>query len=250
MQHFYQFQNPILKEHCHHLISQKDMAAPYQCSLALHTQENPDDILQNRQALKHKFPAYSFIGAYQTHSDNIQIIKKNETLGWDSLDDAIQDCDALISNQPKVMLSILTADCVPILLFDPIKKVIAAVHAGWKGTQSKILLKTVQRMKEAFFCHESDLIVGIGPSIGKCCYEVDWNVAQHFSDIPNSYTQNNEKYKLDLPFINQQQLLKAGVKADNIELSGVCTACENERYFSYRKEGGCSGRFITIIGLK
>lgn len=250
MQTFYQFKHPTLEQNCHHLITQKDNHQPYACSLALHTQENPDDILKNRQILNQQFPTYHFIGAYQTHSDNIYVIKNEKSLGWNSLEDAIANCDALITNQKNVMLTVLTADCVPILLHDPINHVVAAVHAGWKGTKNEILIKTIKRMQEEFSSNPQEMIAGIAPSIGQCCYEVDWNVAQHFSDIKNSYTQHKDKYMLDLPFINQHQLLKAGLKEENIELSGICTACENEHYFSYRKEGGCSGRFMSLIGLK
>jgi YfiH family protein len=250
MQSFYHFQNPTLTKKCHHLISQKDLTAPYKCSLALHTEEDPHEILKNRHTLNEKFPNFNFVGANQTHSANIHIIKAHQNLGWNSLEDAIQNCDALITNKPNIMLTILTADCVPILLLDPIQNVIAVVHAGWKGTKDQILTKTIQRMEEEFSSKAQDIIAGIGPSIGKCCYEVDWNVAQHFSDIPNSYTQTGNKYMLDLPFVNQQQLLTAGLQEENIEMSGVCTSCENESYFSYRKEGGCSGRFMSLIGLK
>jgi YfiH family protein len=249
MQNLYRFNNLTLQK-CHHLISQKDSSAPYEYSFALHTQEDPEKILQNRHHLSEQYRDFHFIGAKQTHSTNVHVIENEMDIGWDSLNDAIENCDALITNRPKIMLTILTADCVPILLFDPIDNVVAAVHAGWKGTQGEILFKTVENMKQHFNCKPENILTGIGPSIGKCCYEVDWNVAEYFSNIKNSYLAKGEKYMLDLPFINKQQLLKAGLKEENIEMSNVCTSCENGTYFSYRKEGGCSGRFISIIGLK
>lgn len=249
MQKFYSFQHPTFTKKSHHLVSQKDVTAPYDCSLALHTQENPEKILKNRQTLNKKFPNFNFVGAKQTHSTNIHVLKENKTLGWDSLEDAIQNCDALITNQPNLMLTILTADCVPILLLDPIQNVIAAVHAGWKGTKEEILFKTIKRMEEEFSSNAIDIIAGIGPSIGRCCYEVDWNVAQYFEKFEDAYDQQADKYLLDLPHINKLQLLKAGLTSNNIELSNVCTACEVEHYFSYRKEKGCSGRFMSMIGL-
>jgi len=250
MKNIYQFSNLTLQKQCHHLISQKDFNAPYQCSLALHTQEDPKKILENRDNLRKNFPSYHFIGANQTHSANIFIVKESVTLGWNSLDDAIQNFDALITNKPNIMLTILTADCVPILLVDPVQNVIAAVHAGWKGTKEQILRKTIKSMQKNFNTLPKDVISGIGPSIGECCYEVDWNVAQHFSEIEDSYLKRGEKYMLNLPYINKHQLLKAGLEEKNIEMSHVCTACQSETYFSYRKEGGCSGRFISMIGLK
>ncbi|CAA6823013.1 MAG: COG1496: Uncharacterized conserved protein [uncultured Sulfurovum sp.] len=250
MKNAYTFQNLSQQTACLHLVTKKDKTAPYSFSLALHTQEEFDKIVKNRQKFSTIFPNFKFIVANQTHSVNIYIVKKNQEQGWSSLADAIEDSDALITNQTHIMLSILTADCVPILLFDPINKVIAAVHAGWKGTQQEILLKTVQKMQEVFNTDPKNILAGIAPSIGKCCYEVDWNVAKNFEKIENAYNQNNNKYMLDLPHINKVQLLNAGLKEEYIELSNVCTACEVQDYFSYRKEGGCSGRFMSMIGLK
>ena len=249
MKSIYKFKNLSAQKECHHLVTQKDQSAPYSLSLALHTNENPKDIIKNRKKFSRQFPHAQFIVANQTHSANIAIIKENKELGWNSIKDAIDNTDALISNQKNIMLNILTADCVPILLFDPIQQVVAAVHAGWKGTKQKILLKTVIKMRKHFNSKPKDILAGIAPSIGKCCYEVDWNVAQNFQKIDNAYTQNNKKYMLDLPHINKLQLLNAGLEEKNIELSHICTACEVKSYFSYRKEAGCSGRFISMIGL-
>ena len=250
MKNTYTFKNLSKQTWCHHLVTQKDKNAPYSFSLALHTKEEPKDILENRSYFKTLFPNTQFIVANQTHSANIQTIRTTKELGWNSLDDAIENCDALITNQSNIMLTILTADCVPILLFDPIAKVVAAVHAGWRGTQQEILFKTIKAMQEQFHSKPKHILAGIAPSIGKCCYEVDWNVAKNFENIKDAYTQNRNKYQLDLPHINKLQLLKAGLKEANIENSNVCTACEVEAYFSYRKEHGCSGRFMSMIGLK
>lgn len=249
MQTGYLFSNLSKQKNCHHLVTQKEPSSTYHFSLALHTNEDAKEIAKNREKLKQRFPNFKFIGAKQTHSSNIHIVTQAKELGWQSLEDAIEDCDALISNQQKVMLTILTADCVPILLFDPIQNVVAAVHAGWKGTQKEILFKTVQKMQEIFNSNPKDILAGIAPSIGKCCYEVDWNVAQHFEKIANAYLQKKDKYMLDLPHINKIQLLNAGLQEKNIEMSNVCTACSVENYFSYRKENGCSGRFASFIGL-
>jgi YfiH family protein len=250
MKSIYTFHHLSQQATCQHLITQKDVTLPYSFSLALHTQENPQQILENRKYLSKNFPHIKFIVANQTHSANIHIITEVKEVGWNSLNSAIQNCDALITNQKDIMLTILTADCVPILLFDPKQKVVAAVHAGWKGTKEEILFKTVQKMQKVFNSNPQDILAGIAPSIGRCCYEVDWNVAQHFKKIENAYDERKEKFMLDLPYINKEQLLRAGLQEKNIEMSHVCTACEVEDYFSYRKENGCSGRFMSIIGLK
>ncbi len=249
MKSFYTFQNLSKEKSCHHLVTQKDKSKMYAFSLALHTQEKPQYILKNRAKLRKKFPNVKFIVANQTHSANSHIITKAEELGWNSLDNAIKDCDALISNKTDIMLTILTADCVPILLFDPKQRVVAAIHAGWRGTEKSILFKTVQKMQEVFNCNPKDILAGIAPSIAKCCYEVDWNVAKNFQKSPNAYDKKEDKYMLDLPHINKLQLLNSGVQKEHIELSNVCTACSIEEYFSYRKENACSGRFMSMIGL-
>lgn len=236
-----------------HAVSKKSDAFPYAFSLALHTGEDAKNIIENRNILATQLQSthtLNFIVANQTHSDHIEIIKDDQTKGWHTAEDAIKECDALITNLPNVILSILTADCVPILLYDPKQKVIAAIHAGWKGTQAQIASKTVQKMKEVFGCQEQDIIAGIAPSIGRCCYEVGTDVAQHFFNTPQGFTGIGEKYMLDLPYINKQQLLNVGLQEKHIEMSNICTACEVEHFFSYRKEKGCSGRFMSMIGLK
>ena len=236
-----------------HAVSTKSEKRPYAFSLALHTGEEAQSIIANRNTLAKQLVSTAplhFIVANQTHNDHIKIIDKPVTRGWKSSSDAIEDCDALITNVPYVVLTILTADCVPILLYDPEQKVVAAVHAGWKGSKAQIVKKTVKKMIQIFGSNASDIKAGIAPSIGGCCYEVGEEVAEHFFDLPQAYKQSGEKYMLDLPTVNKQQLLDVGIKIDNIEMSHICTACEVEHYFSYRKEHGCSGRFMSMIALK
>ena len=249
MKNIYTFQNLSQQKMCHHLVTQKNTNSPYYFSLALHTQEEPHQIIANRNRLKELYPTMHFVVANQTHSSNIAVIQERQDIGWSNIEDAIENCDALMTNVPNIMLTILTADCVPILLFDPVEKAVAAVHAGWKGTKEQIILKTVKKMQKFFKVNPKNIVAGVAPSIGKCCYEVDWNVAKYFKEVPNAYIAQGEKYMLDLPYINKAQLLKAGLKEKNIELSNICTACEVEHYFSYRKEDACSGRFMSLIGI-
>ncbi len=236
-----------------HAVSTKSSDHPYGFSLALHTGEDAANIVANRELLAGLLSMNEelhYIVAKQTHSDHIKVITHKENQGWETLEDAIEDCDALITNVPGIVLSILTADCVPILLYDKEKDVVAAIHAGWKGTQAHIALKTVQKMHAMYGCDPKDIIAGIAPSIGACCYEVGKDVAEHFFNVPKSFTAVGDKYMLDLPYINQQQLLKAGLHEEQIQMSELCTACDVTQFFSYRKEKGCSGRFMSMIGLK
>ncbi len=250
MKNFYTFKNLSQTSDIVHCITQKDQTQPYAFSLALHTKENPTDIITNRSFFTKKFPNMHFIVANQTHSSHVYTVTQKRTKGWRSLETAIEDCDALITNQKNIMLTILTADCVPILLFDKKEKVVASIHAGWRGTKQEIVIKTIKKMQEQFHSNPKDILASIAPSIGKCCYEVDWSVTEHFKDIKNAYIDRGEKQMLDLPYINRVQLLKAGLNENNIEMSNICTACEVDNYFSYRKERGCSGRFMSMIGLK
>ena len=249
---FYRFSHFQNNDTLVHAITTKSKQFSHDCSLALHTGEKRSNILSNRHAIAKEIGKnnFHFIVANQTHSDNIYIVSDKITRGWNTLESAIQNCDALVTNQSNIFLSILTADCVPILLFDPIQNVIAAIHAGWKGTQKEIASKTVSKMSQVFSCDPKNILAGIAPSIGKCCYEVGIDVAQHFLDTPQGLKSIGKKYMLDLPHINKQQLLNMGILEENIEMSQICTACEVARFFSYRKEAGCSGRFMSMIALK
>ena len=250
---FYRFDLLKRYENCIHGVTLKNMNMPYNCSLALHTGEEASLIVQNRQAVTDALGIgvqYQIVLADQTHSDHIHIVTQAETRGWRERESAIASCDALITAQTEVMLGILTADCVPILLFDPHQEVVAAVHAGWKGTKANIVAKTVAHMETHFGCNPQNIIAAIGPSIGQCCYEVGEEVAEHFSCIEGAYQKReNGKYMLNLKHINKYQLLKSGLLSNNIEQSSVCTSCDTERFFSYRKEQGCSGRFMSLIGI-
>ena len=249
---FYKFKCFEKHHNLFHTVTTKSSAFPYHFSLALHTGENQKSIVENRKVLSSSFKNsknLSYIVAKQTHSDHIKCITKKETKGWTGLEDAIEDCDGLISNEKEIVLTILTADCVPILLYDTKKKVIAAVHAGWRGSQRKIVAKTVLKMSELYGCEAENIVAGIAPSIGVCCYEVGEEVAKYFFNTPEGFKKIGEKYMLDLPYINKKQLLEVGVKELNIEMSHVCTACEVDKYFSYRREEGCTGRFMSMIGL-
>ncbi len=251
MEDIYSFYKLSQESGCIHLVTTKNSKYPLNFSLALHTNQNPKDILYNRKTIQDRFPNMHFIVANQTHSSNIAIIStKKEDIGWRSESEAIRDCDALITNQKGIMLTILTADCVPILLFDTKLKIASAIHAGWRGTKEQIVIKTIKKMRDEFGSNPKDILAGIAPSIGRCCYEVDWSVAQYFTNYKNPFDKRGDKYMLDLPYINREQLLSIGVDERNIELSNICTSCRVDNFFSYRKENGCSGRFMSMIGVK
>jgi YfiH family protein len=178
----------------------------------------------------------------QTHSDNIRCVDVN-TAG------CIEDTDALVTNNREVALALNFADCVPLIFYDPIKKVIASAHAGWRGTVAKIGVKTVNRMVEEFGSKPSDIIALIGPAIGLCCFEVGEDVLNKIvmsvdGDVQNAISDNHA----DLKMINKIQLLASGLK--KIDVCEYCTSCNTELFYSYRKEKGHTARHSAVIALK
>ncbi|MEY4505235.1 MAG: hypothetical protein RL154_1532 [Pseudomonadota bacterium] len=184
---------------------------------------------QNRQAIMQALNIKELQFPNQIHSSIVQ----NANSG-----SRICDGDALISNDKNIAVGVVVADCVPIVFFDPVQNVVAAVHAGWRGTAGNIAVKTILKMQEDFGSKAQDIFAGIGPSIKGCCYEVGAEVAKEFGLTPI-------KQKIDLQCINREKLILAGVKS--IEVLEFCTACD-ERFFSYRKDTEC-GRFAAVIWL-
>ncbi|ADV46186.1 peptidoglycan editing factor PgeF [Nitratifractor salsuginis] len=234
-----------------HCITQKKSGEKLSFSLALHTGESSEAVLENRRELQRFFGKEArFVSALQVHSDRIYAVESVENRGWESLDETLR-ADALITDLPQVVLTILTADCVPILLYEPERRVIGAVHAGWQGSRLAIVIKCVGAMKRRYGADPGKMLAYIGPSIGGCCYEVGEEVAGHFQMIEGAVQPGPRgKPMLDLKRVNAAQLYEAGLEEANIELSDVCTACEREFFFSYRAEGGCGGRFMSAIMLE
>jgi len=167
----------------------------------------------------------------------------------------LADTDALITNQPGLFVCVQTADCVPVLLYDPQKKVVAAIHAGWKGTVSKIVLKTVQKMTNQFGCQPSDIMAGIGPSIHMHAYEVGPEVVEaivaNFSNSPALLKPsiNAGRAYLDLWEANQTALMEAGIPEENIEVMGLCSFEHADLFYSARRDGADTGRMVSGIRL-
>ena len=192
---------------------------------------------------------------FQTHGDSVlkidaDFITQNEVVKSEKL----HGVDALITNLPNQFIGVSTADCVPVLLFDPVKKAVGAAHAGWRGTCSGIAAKTVNAMQEEFNTDPGDLIAVIGASISPDAYEVGDELITHFEnksfDIDKVFFRKAEKLHLDLWEANKIVLLEAGLLSENIEISGYCTFTEHERFFSARRLGIKSGRLVSGLMLK
>lgn len=192
----------------------------------------------------------------QIHSDNIYTVSENDKGKGLIIKSDIDNADGLITNKKNVALVTFYADCVPLYFLDPVKKVIAMAHSGWKGTVKKIAEKTVLKMNIDYNSNIKDILVGIGPSIGKCCFEVDYPVVEEFNknfsfaeEFIFNDNQNKGKYKIDLKGIIEKNLVSIGVPAQNIENSNICTKCNPELFFSHRNMGNNRGSLAGIISL-
>lgn len=218
--------------------------------------DNPADYNRNKSILCRQLgiEPHKIIIPYQTHgTDILEIDTSFFQLSEEEKSNSLHGIDALYTQLPGICIGVTTADCVPLLFFDPEKQVIAAAHAGWRGTCAGIAEKTISSLVGRFNCEPSDILVAIGPSISSNVYEVGKEVVDHFEDagfdIPTIITTNHTSYYLDLWKANQSSLEKAGVLSKHIEISGICTYTEHERFFSARRLGIKSGRMMSGIML-
>jgi len=232
--------------------------------------DTKENVLENRRRFQSALGAtdLNLISLKQIHSDVIHFFKAAPA----------EPCqgDASATDRPGLLLGVQTADCVPILLVDPKKRAVAAVHAGWRGTLARIVVKAIGQMQMEFKTKPADLLAAIGPSIGACCYEVGTEVATQFlsqfaeapewfdefrtGDEPNPIQWLNmmppghqpppKNVLLDLKKANRAQLVDAGLRSENIFVNDLCTACRRDLLFSYRKEGAVSGRLMSVVGIR
>ncbi len=161
--------------------------------------------------------------------------------------------DGLVTRDVGISLGIFTADCVPILAVDPAVRVVAAVHAGWRGTLGKIAQHTIESMKSAG-ARVPDILIWIGPHIGMCCYLVDQDRAKlfvdGFGDDPKMASFFENSWHLDLGYINYRQFIESGIKPENIDVALTCTSCRHDEFFSYRKNSKETfGEMMGVIGF-
>jgi YfiH family protein len=239
-------------------------------NLGFNEWDSKENVLENRRRFQSTLGAtdLKLVSLKQIHSDVIHLFDAAPA----------EPCrgDASVTKRPGLLLGVQTADCVPILLVDPKKRAIAAVHAGWRGTLGRIVVKAIGKMQMHFGSKPPDLLAAIGPAIGGCCYEVGTEVATQFlsqfaeapewfdefrtGDEPNPIQWLNmmppghqpppKNVLLDLRKANRAQLLGTGLRATNIFVSDLCTACRRDLLFSYRKEGPQSGRLMSVIGIR
>lgn len=192
---------------------------------------------------------------FQTHEDKVLKIDKHFLeLSEEEKEKKLYGNDAVITNLPNQCILVSTADCVPILLYDPVTKSIAAIHAGWKGTLLRIAKKSIEAMVQAYNSNPKDVIAVIGVSISADLYEVGEELKTAFQangfNIETIFNIKNKKLYLDLWQANKEILIESGLTENNIEISGLCSYSDSEKFFSARRQSIISGRMLSGIMLK
>ncbi len=223
-------------------------------NLGTSTADNWDNVVENYKIFCDAagFDINRIVLAKQTHSANVLEVDSSYAGCGVLRPRFYDDVDALITKEPQLPLVIHTADCVPVVFADPVNKVIGAAHCGWRGTYSGLACKTLDNMHKKFGTNPKDVVVSVGPCICENCYEVSKEL---YDDFLNKFayrqyiTQADGKYFLNLPYINKQSLMDAGVLQHNIAVADVCTCCECEHLYSHRGLGPTRGIFSNVISI-
>jgi YfiH family protein len=227
-------------------------------NLAGFNEDDAENIYENRRRFLKLFAGdWTLTGCWQIHSADVRIVhnqqeaeQKAGVLGDD------QYCDALVSDTPRILLAVKTADCVPVLIGDSTSGAFAAVHAGWRGTSTSIVRRAIEQLRQEYGARAADLRAAIGPAANVCCYEVGSEVINLFKErFPQSehlFTPTREGHaRIDLHQANGNQLINAGVLPERIHSAPLCTMDRNDLFFSYRHEkklNGRVGRLMSVIG--
>ncbi len=198
--------------------------------------------------------AEAFVAAHQTHTTNILTVTAKDKGCGVTKERTYRNIDGLITNEKGINLVIFGADCVPIFLLDTKNRAIGLAHCGWRGTAERMAEKIVERMEEEFGTNPKDVVAGIAPSIGKCCFQVDDPVVELFEkqiyfakDVISPDPSEVGKYKIDLWETNRRLLAEKGIS--DIEIAGLCTMCDTERFYSHRKMGEQRGVMAGVMTL-
>jgi polyphenol oxidase len=211
-------------------------------NLGIYIEEDYDNVMRNFDLIGNatNMNLDKMVYLNQVHSNIFYVIDENnykELTG--------KNGDALITCCKDIAIGVFTADCVPILINDTENGIIAAVHAGWKGTYSRIAYHVVRHMIDSMHSNPQNLCAAIGPSIGECCFEVNGDVADKFT-----YKRHyGEKWHVDLVKENMEQLISCGLLKENIDIGNLCTKCNDELFFSYRRDNSVTGRQGSFIQL-
>lgn len=258
----FRFQNLSKQGGVDHFVSTRVgglSSPPYESlNIGFHVEDDAKTVLSNRARLAESvgIPLSDFVVAKQVHSGTVTVVTDGmRGYGAMDLDTAIEDTDATVTDVPHLCLTVLMADCVPVLFFDPRKRVVAAVHAGWRGTVKLAAQNTANALRTKFSCDPVDILVGIGPSIGPCHYEVGPEVISEVEETfggtegyINDESTEGKRY-FDLWEANKRQIIETGIPGQNIEVAQICTYCNPHLFFSERHQKGRTGRFGACIML-
>lgn len=210
-----------------------------------YTRDIPEHVRENRRRVMEAVGIEDFTEAFvrQVHGDLVCCIQSKDILEEETL--TINNADGITTNVENMLLLTLHADCLPLFFFDPVKRVVAVSHAGWRGTSKYIGPKTIMKMGVEFGSRPEDILTAVGPGISRCCFEVGPEVYEEFrSHFPRidecADPKENGKYMMDLKKINEIQLAEAG--AGMVLVSGYCTKCSEDIFFSHRRDNGKTGR--------
>ena len=217
-------------------------------NLAYHVNDIIEDVDRNQYelALHLDYSFESLIHMNQVHRDKIVSINDSTEVG------EIPICDAVMTQEKNRPLMVMVADCIPVLIYDPVQEAIAAVHAGRAGIFTEIIPKSIKKMQKNYGSKEKDLLIVLGPSIHQCCYEVGADIRDLSVNSGYGYAIRSDRgrYYLDLISIANKQLEACGIENKHIEISSLCTACNTDTFYSYRAEKNNCGRFAGVIMLK
>lgn len=201
--------------------------------------DTPDRVDRNRESIRHCLEATELVFARQVHGTDVAVVSGPQ-------DGRPPQADALVAAAQGRYLTIQVADCQAVMVYDPVRRVVANIHSGWRGSIGNIIGRTLQAMTAAFGTAAGDLVAGIGPSLGPCCAEF----VHYRKEIPRSFwPYKNADHHFNFWAVSHDQLCEAGVPTEHIFTSQLCTRCHTDRFFSYRGEG-TTGRFATVIGLR
>jgi YfiH family protein len=215
-------------------------------NLSMSVQDDELAVDENKRRLAGAFASNpeALLTTRQIHGNGVVEVREE---WWTA--DASPRADALITDRPGALLMQRFADCVPILFADARSRAVGLAHAGWRGTVLNVAAATVEALTTSYGMKPDDLVVGIGPSIGPCCFEVGTDVAEKFSGEPGVVLSHESRPHVDLWEANRLALVAAGVAPEAIEIAAVCTRCNPDDYFSHRALGYPAGRFGGVIGL-
>ncbi|GAA0135876.1 peptidoglycan editing factor PgeF [Paenibacillus sp. YSY-4.3] len=238
-------------------------SSPYDSlNLAYHVGDNQADALGNRRILAEflGFEPRQWTCGEQVHGTNVAVVNQADAgKGYLDRESAIQNTDGLVTNVRGVMLASFYADCVPLYFLDPVHGAVGLAHAGWKGTVGHIATAVIETMEKEYGSRREDIRAAIGPSIGECCYEVDEAVMSKVrAGLPageetaafTAPSANPGRCMLNLKELNRIIMIKAGILPTHIECTTWCTSCHPDKFFSYRKQNGVTGRMASWIGMK